>query len=269
MENRLLGVAKELKNHAPFTLVGSIIGVLCMLLFKNFSVEANHRLFQFFHPAHVVLSALITASLFKLRSGKTNILLIFVVGYIGSIGVATLSDCVIPFFGETILGVAVPSHATLHTSPGEEDAALEAEADHAHEHEDAHDHAQTNVHDHDHESEHGHQPHLHLGFIEDWYIVNPAALLGIFLAFWIPHEKLHTQLPHASHVFISVWASSFHMLMNTTGDFSVVILFGMGVVLFIAVLLPCCISDIVFPMLFVDSGQIPRCCHGSKTGEAS
>jgi len=237
-----------------------------MLLFKNFSVEANHRLFQFFHPAHVVLSALITASLFKLRAGKTSLVMILLVGYFGSIGVATLSDCVIPFLGETMLGVAVPSHAALHTS---QDKATEpgddAGHDHAHDHEHEHEHGAEAAS----EQEHGHGPHLHLGFIEDWYIVNPAALLGILLAFWIPHEKLHTQLPHASHVFISVWASSFHVLMNTSGDFSALMLLAMGVVLFIAVLLPCCISDIIFPMLFVGSDQIPRCCHGPKHRDPS
>jgi len=264
MKDRLLAVAKELKKHAPFTLVGSLTGIVCMLLFKNFSVEANHQLFQFFHPAHVVLSAVITASLFKLRAGKTSLLMILVVGYVGSIGVATLSDCIIPFLGETILGVAVPSHAALHTSPEQATQdTLQTDADHDHEHD----------HDLDHEvapePEHSHGPHLHLGFIEDWYIVNPAALLGILLAFWIPHEKLHTQLPHASHVFISVWASSFHVLMNTTGDFSVPMIFGLGVVLFIAVLLPCCISDIIFPMLLISSDQIPRCCHGPQHGDPS
>jgi len=266
MKDRLLAVAKELKDHAPFTLVGTMTGIVCMLLFKNFSVEANHRLFQFFHPAHVVLSAVITASLFKLRSGKTNLLMILGIGYVGSIGVATLSDCVIPFFGETILGVAVPSHASLHPSHEQETRdPVQPEADHDHDHDHEHEHG----HEAAPEEEHSHKPHLHLGFIEDWYIVNPAALLGILLAFWIPHERLHTQLPHASHVFISVWASSFHVLMNTTGDFSALMMFGVGVVLFIAVLLPCCISDIIFPMLFVSPGQIPRCCHGAQPREPS
>ncbi len=268
MKNRLLAIASELKDHAPFTLVGSLTGIVCMLLFKNFSVEANHRLFQFFHPAHVVLSAVVTASLFNLRSGKTNLLMVLVIGSVGSIGVATLSDCVIPFLGETILGVAVPSHAALHvpqeqTTHRSHSPQPDAEADHNHNHDHEHDHALTP------EPEHNHGPHLHLGFIEDWYIVNPAALLGILLAFWIPHEKLHTQLPHASHVFVSVWASSFHVLMNSTGDFSVLMMFGMGVVLFIAVLLPCCISDIIFPMLFVSSDQVPRCCHGPQHRDPS
>jgi hypothetical protein len=266
MSNRLLDIARELKSHAPFTLVGSVTGLVCMLLFKNFSVEANHRLFQFFHPAHVVLSALITASLFKLRSKKTSLLLILAIGYFGSIGVATLSDCVIPFLGETMLGVSVPSHAALH--PSQKKAAESGGAaahDHEHDHEHDHNHGEEAASD----LEDGHGPHLHLGFIEDWYIVNPAALLGVLLAFWIPHEKLHTQLPHASHVFISVWASSFHVLMNTTGAFSPLMMLGMGVVLFIAVLVPCCISDIIFPMLFVGPEHIPHCCHGPQHRDSS
>jgi hypothetical protein len=88
-----------------------------------------------------------------------------------------------------------------------------------------------------------------LGFIEDWYLVNPAALLGIIIAFLWPSTKF----PHAGHVLVSTWASSFHVLMNTQRELSPVMLAGVFVVLFIAVWLPCCISDIVFPLLFVNS----------------
>ena len=104
----------ELKNHAPFTLFGAATGLACMFLFKNVGPDINHRLFQVFHPGHVVLSAIVTTSLYKLYEGKAHIVKILLVGYFGSIGVATLSDCVLPFFGESILGVAIPVHADLH-----------------------------------------------------------------------------------------------------------------------------------------------------------
>ena len=115
MNLRLKRILTELKNHAPFTLFGAATGILCMLLFKGAGSEINHRLFQVFHPSHVVLSAVVTAALFKLYKKKASLVSVLLVGYFGAIGVATLSDCVLPFFGETILGVAIPTHADLHS----------------------------------------------------------------------------------------------------------------------------------------------------------
>ena len=238
MNQRLTRILTELKNHAPFTLFGAATGLVCMFLFKNVGPDINHRLFQVFHPGHVVLSAIVTASLYKLYEGKAGFVKILLVGYIGSIGVATLSDCVLPFFGESILGVAIPVHADLH------------------EHDEAPGHSHDEDVHHENGSEHktsegmpGIRARLHLGFIEDWYLVNPAALLGIIIAYFLPR----TRFPHAGHVLISTWASSFHVLMNTHRELTTIMFVGIFVVLFIAVWLPCCISDIVFPLLFVNS----------------
>jgi hypothetical protein len=228
MEDRIKNILKEIKEHAPFTLFGAFTGIGCMLLFRNFGKETNLRLFQVFHPTHVVLSAMVTAALFKLYKKKTSFVTVLIVGYLGAIGVATVSDCVLPYFGESILGVAVPVHSHA-----------EEEVD---EHEEEHEEA--DVHEDEHEG-----LRIHLGFIEDWYIVNPAAILGVFIAYFLPRTKF----PHAGHVLISTWASSFHVLMNTQRELTPLILTGMLVVLFIAVWLPCCVSDIVFPLLFVKS----------------
>ena len=230
VKRRLKRILTELKNHAPFTLFGTATGLVCMLLFRNVGSDINHRLFQVFHPGHVALSAIVTASIYKLYESKASFLKILLVGYIGAIGVATLSDCVLPFFGESILGVAIPVHADMH------------------EH-DEHVHDENGS-----ESELGRKTpgiraRLHLGFIEDWYLVNPAALLGILIAYFRPR----TRFPHAGHVLISMWASSFHVLMNTHRELTTVMFVGIFVVLFIAVWLPCCISDIVFPLLLVNS----------------
>jgi len=226
MRGRLGAILAELRSHAPFTVFGAVTGVLAMLLFVRASSETSHRLFQVFHPSHVVLSAIVTASLFRLHERKTGFLVVLVVGYIGAIGTATLSDCVLPYFGESILGVAVPTHAAEHARP-----ATPGEID-------------------EHDSAPG--PRIHLGFIEDWYSVNPAALLGILIAWFWPQTKF----PHAGHILISTWASSFHMLMNTHRELSPMLLLGSFVVLFIAVWLPCCFSDIVFPMFFVRSPHL-------------
>lgn len=272
MKNRVLSAIAELRHHAPFTLLGAVIGIVCMFLLKDLPKPYTTGLFNIFHPAHVLLSALITASLFKMRQGRTPLLTLLVVGYLGSIGVATLSDCIVPFWGETILGVSVPAHTHSHEEDEASEPIIETEEAGSH---DGHDHGAVAVQDeHDQEEDHeatasdehalcdhpSHKPELHLAFIEQWYIINPLALAGIALAWFIPHQRLHTRMPHALHVLISTWASSFHILANMHTDFTLTIAIGCFVVLFIAVWLPCCISDIVFPILCVGEGRVPSCC---------
>ena len=254
MHKRISALLSELKHHAPFTLLGAATGIVCMLLFKNAGNEVNHRLFLVFHPAHVVLSAIVTASLFKLYDKRSSLLKIVVIGYLGAIGVATISDCILPFFGETILGVAVPTHGALHSHEDGQEPEDAHGHGHSHSHGDPHETGTTAQHG-------GLRDRLHLGFIEDWYIVNPAALLGILIAYFRPRTKF----PHAGHVLISTWASSFHVLMNTHRELTPIMLAVVFLVLFIAVWLPCCVSDIVFPMLFVKSA--PLCTHGQPHAE--
>ena len=264
MKNRLLAICSELRHHAPFTVFGALTGVVCMLALKGWGPQANHQLFLLFHPLHVLLSAVVTASLFKMRSSKASFLAVLSVGYIGAIGVATLSDSVVPYLGESFLGVAVPAHAALHEPAAGAGPTDEGHGEH--QHDDSHDHGHLHLgegpagDEGELRSNHQQGSDLHLGFIEDWYIVNPAALLGILLAYLIPHERLHTRFPHAAHVLVSTWASSFHMLMNTHVDFTPLMFVGAFGVLFVAVWLPCCISDIVFPILFVGEGKVPSCC---------
>lgn len=231
---RIRHIAAELKGHAPFTIFGAVMGIAFMFVFNAIGKPEPQTLFSIFHPAHVLLSAMVTASLFRIHENKKNILLIFVIGYFGSIGIATLSDCVVPYIGEKILGLEVPTHADIHPSHEEGE-----HADH-----DEHAALENCTADHD-ETSHD----LHLGFIEEWYIVNPAAILGILIALFLPRSKC----PHAAHVLLSTWASSAHILMNSTADISILMVGGIFVVLFIAVWLPCCVSDIVFPLLFVKS----------------
>ncbi len=237
MPNRIATIASELRHHAPFTLFGAATGIVCMLLFRTVGTEVSHRLFQVFHPAHVVLSAIVTASLFRLYEKKASLLKILLIGYFGAIGIATLSDCILPFFGESLLGVALPVHGDLHSH---------GDTDHHAGEDPTHDEAHPET---DHRPEGSIRSRIHLGFIEDWYVVNPAALLGGLIAWFYPR----TRFPHAGHVLISTWASSFHVLMNTHRELTPIMLVGVFAVLFIAVWLPCCISDIVFPLLFVKS----------------
>ena len=224
--DKIKQILHELKAHSPFTLFGAATGIVFMLIGERWFKAQAHALFSVFHPLHVVLSAMVTAALFELHRKTRRFMVILVIGIVGSIGVAPLSDCILPYFGETILGAAIPTHAAMHEE--------------AHEH----DGGATDNH-----SQPEHHPKWHIGFIEEWYLVFPAAILGVVLAYFKPT----THFPHAGHVLISTWASAAHMLMNTHAEMSLLLLVGMFIVLFIAVWLPCCFSDIIFPMLFVRS----------------
>ena len=204
-------ILTELKSHAPFTLFGAFTGIVCMLLFKNLEHETSRRIFYVFHPAHVLLSAMVTAAIFKLHAKRHKFITVLLIGFFGSLGIATLSDSLIPYVGELLLGMHIHLHAHEHT---------------------------------------GFAEHAHIGFIEGWYIVIPAAIAGVLIAQFRPKTKF----PHAGHVLLSTWASSFHMLMAMSGQLSVWKAAGSFGFLFLAVWLPCCISDIVFPLLFVNSG---------------
>jgi hypothetical protein len=227
MHTRAHAIVSELREHAPFTLFGAGTGILAMLLFAKAPTEVSHGLFRVFHPVHVILAATVTASLYRLHEKSKGFLAILLVAYVGAVGTATLSDCVLPFFGESILGVSVPTEAKVHSHGDGREMSDEQEAESG-------------------------RPAIHLGFIEDWYLVNPAAILGVLVAWWWPRTKL----PHAGHILISTWASSFHILMNTHRELSALLLLGVFIVLFISVWLPCCFSDIIFPMFFVRSPHL-------------
>jgi len=236
VSSRSKQVLAELKAHSPFTLFGALTGIAMMLIFKGISHEASYRLFYIFHPMHVVLSAMVTTSLFRLHDKTKGFLIVLIVGYVGSIGTATLSDSILPFFGEEIMGVAIPTEAAVH-SHGDNQASPDShiEAGEPQEHK------------------------LHIGFIEEWKIVNPSALLGILIGYFLPRTKL----PHASHILISTWASAAHIMMNTHQEMTAIVIAMIIFILFIAVWLPCCFSDIVFPMLLVKSeGEECSLCEG-------
>jgi len=194
-------IIKELKNHAPFTIFGAITGIIIILFFYKTPLNISYNIFYFLHPIHVLLSALVTTSIYviycKKYNNKINPLLLILIGYIGSIGIATLSDSIIPYLGEILLNL--PNKG------------------------------------------------IHLGFIEKWWLVNPLALLGILIACFHPKTKF----PHAGHVLLSTWASLFHIIMALGGIINYFLIIIIFLFLFLAVWLPCCLSDIIFPLLFV------------------
>lgn len=201
----------ELRAHAPFTLFGVASGIFIMWLCAGLPYEWSSSIFYTLHPVHVFMSALVTAAMYEMhecpRVGpgciklKCNLWKLLIIGYVGSVGIATVSDSIIPYFFEVLLGM--PNKG------------------------------------------------IHLGFIEKWWLVNPLAAAGIVVA----HIKPATKFPHAMHVLLSTWASLFHILMATGSfiDLKTYVFVAAG--LFLAVWVPCCVSDIVFPLMFVKEEQ--------------
>ena len=192
-------IYSELIIHSPFTILGALTGIVIIVICSFITIPAklSYNIFYTLHPIHVLLSALVTASMYELHaSGKCTIWILILIGYCGSVGIGTLSDCIIPYLGEVLLDL--PNRG------------------------------------------------IHLGFIEEWWLVNPLAFLGIAIAYYNPTTKF----PHAGHVLLSTWASLFHIIMSlgdTLAWFSYLVIFFF---LFFSVWIPCCISDIAFPLLF-------------------
>lgn len=201
---RLPVICHELRAHVPFTALGSLSGALLLglLVWTQAPESLSASLFWTLHPLHVVLSALVTTAMFR-RHGGMGFWRTLSIGCFGSVGIATVSDCLLPYAGEWLL--ALPHRG------------------------------------------------LHLGFIEKWWLVNPLAVGGVIAGVVWPR----TRFPHAGHVLLSTWASLFHMTMalgNGPGlaEGAVIALF-----LFLAVWLPCCTSDIVFPLVFAPRASVP------------
>ena len=198
----------ELRHHVPFTAFGAVTGIIIVviIIFTDALPQvtnASSTVFYVLHPLHVVLSAMVTTALYrKYTNGK--IWTAILIGYIGSVGIATLSNSLIPYLGETLLDL--PNRG------------------------------------------------MHIGFIEEWQIVNPAAIVGIAISYWKPV----TEFPHSGHVLISTWASLFHIVMALGETVALSTYFIIFLFLFLAVWLPCCLSDIVFPMLFIRKRLRPQ-----------
>ena len=100
-------LSHELKVHAPFTFFGTVTGILIMsgIVFLKVKPSLSHHLFDIFHPAHVFFSALVTTSVYCLHNKKCSFMKSVLIGYFGSVGIATLSDCIIPFIGEWMMNL--------------------------------------------------------------------------------------------------------------------------------------------------------------------
>jgi len=204
-------IASELKEHAPFTALGAVSGIIIMvaIILGNVPSQISQATFYSLHPFHVLLSALATTAMYKKHS-RGKIWAVIVIGYVGSIGIATISDAVIPYLGGALLGIEIEFHVPF----------IETEK----------------------------IPFLG---ITKWQVVNAAALAGIIIGYLRPTTKFS----HSGHVFLSTWASLFYFTAFSIAPWFPLLPF-VFLFLFLAVWLPCCISDIAFPLLFT-RGKLP------------
>ncbi|MBT4376603.1 hypothetical protein HOD29_04480 [archaeon] len=184
----------ELKHHAPFTLVATLIGVgiallLTYLIAKPFEAE----IFEILHPLHVIASAIVSAGIFY--KYKPKIIPALLVGLISSIFIGSLSDVIFPFLGGAIFSM---------------------------------------------------KPLFHLPLIEFPILIILSALIGSAIGILFKTTKL----PHFFHVGLSIFASFFYLLAFSQ-NFSIIYALLSILIIFIAVLIPCCISDILLPFFFL------------------
>jgi hypothetical protein len=197
-------IGHELKSHIPFTAIGAVTGIIIMVIVvvTNLSSIVSTEVFHILHPLHVILSALTTTAMFRKYGHKpwwTGLL----VGYVGSIGIASISDVFIPYLGGAMLNLDIQLHIPFISTET-----------------------------------------MHLLHVPTWTAINGAALLGILIGYIKPTTKL----PHLGHVFLSTWASLFYFIAYAVADW-LPLLPLIFVFLFLAVWIPCCVSDIVFPIL--------------------
>jgi len=207
-------IGRELLHHAPFTAAGAVVGIAVMAAISlcNTPMNVSEGLFFTFHPLHVVFSALVTTALYRKQKGH-KLWAVIIIGYVGSVGIATLSDAVIPFLEGSSLRIEMGFHLPF----------LETDK----------------------------MPFLG---VPKWLVVNGAALIGIGIGFFRPN----TTFPHMGHVLLSTWASLFGFTAFGTADW-LPLLPIIFVFLFLAVWIPCCVSDIVFPLLW--TGKEPAHEH--------
>jgi hypothetical protein len=188
-------IVNELREHIPFTVLGAITGIIIMAVIALADVPSDVSQTMFFtlHPLHVVLSAVATTAMYR-KYGSGRFWVTLLVGYVGSIGIATTSDALVPYLGGTLLGIEIE---------------------------------------------------FEVPFIGEWWLITPAALFGVAIGYLRPATKF----PHFGHVLLSTWASLFYFTAFGVAEWIPLLPF-IFLFLFFAVWLPCCVSDIVFPLLF-------------------
>jgi NOL1/NOP2/sun family putative RNA methylase len=87
---------------------------------------------------------------------------------------------------------------------------------------------------------------FHLPIVESPFLILGAGLIGALIGLRFGMFKL----THSLHVFFSVFASLLYLLAFSVAV-NLWIVLAISLIVFLVVYIPCCISDIVFPILFI------------------
>ena len=102
----------------------------------------------------------------------------------------------------------------------------------------------------------GEQMHFHLCLLKHPGLVIPFALVGVCAGLFVNRSVEHSTIySHSAHVLISSMASLLYLISFGVMEWTHMI-GGVFMITIIAVMIPCCASDIAFPVLCVH-----RDCH--------
>ena len=104
----------------------------------------------------------------------------------------------------------------------------------------------------------GTEMHLHLCILEHPWIIVPFAIIGVLTGFLVPSAiEKSTEFSHSMHVLVSSMASILYLISYGMTEW-IHLAGGVFLVTIVAVMLPCCLSDIVFPLSFINDR---KCKH--------
>lgn len=91
---------------------------------------------------------------------------------------------------------------------------------------------------------------FHFAVLENPMLILGAALLGALVGVF----GSKTKIPHFMHVFLSVLASLVYLLAFSISVSFLSLLF-VFLIIFVSVIVPCCLSDIIFPIVVAGKGE--------------
>lgn len=97
----------------------------------------------------------------------------------------------------------------------------------------------------------GSEMHMHICLIEEPGLILPFAFVGVIAGILVTQSlEKSTEYSHSVHVFVSSVASILYLLSYGLTDWTHV-LGGVFMVTIFAVMIPCCASDIAFPLVCI------------------
>ncbi|MDR4503579.1 MAG: hypothetical protein MRK01_02155 [Candidatus Scalindua sp.] len=109
---------------------------------------------------------------------------------------------------------------------------------------------------------------LHLCLMDHPLMILPFVTIGIFLGIIATERVEKTSCySHSGHVFVSSMASILYLIAFGLTDW-VSHIGSVFIIIIFAVIMPCCTSDIIIPLLLTKEGKVYGYCQGEEKQEA-